>query len=176
MTIAPSAVPLTMRAGHVPILAAERVLRHAEAVGAARMDDVAAFVRTACGELRALGINPDAILGMSCLETDHWRSRIWATRLNPGGLGVTDGHDLGYGFATGRLAALAMGVHLMAYAKGHDNRLAPYIHLDPRFAAVHAAGFAGSARTLAGLGNGKWASDPDYKVKVAARIEEMSRA
>lgn len=172
--IVPSSVPLMLRRGYVPHLTAAGVLAHAEGVGAARMDDVRRFVGTCFGELRELGVNPDALAGMSNLETDRWRSPIWRQRLNPGGLGVTDDADHGYGFANGRLAALAMGVHLMAYAKGHDNRFAPLIHLDARFAAVHQAGFAGSAKTLAGLGNGKWASDPDYKHKVVRRIAEMA--
>jgi len=64
-------------------------------------------------------------------------------------------------------------VHLMAYAKGHDNRFASVLHLDVRFLAVHQAGRAGRIRTVAGLGNGNWATDPEYAAKVCARIGEM---
>jgi len=123
---------------------------------------------------RALGLNPDVMLGMSNLETDRWRSSRWSTGLNPAGLGATDDGAVGNGFPDGKTAALAMGVHLMAYGRGHDNDFAQHLHLDTRFLAVHQAGRAGRIRTVAGLGNGNWATDPLYAAKVCARIQEMA--
>lgn len=98
-------------------------------------------------------------------------SDVWANRLNAGGLGVTDGGDLGYGFANGVAAARAVVVHLARYAIPPDDDawevLRPYVGLDPRFDAVPPA-WRGTVSTLADL-QGKWFSLPQGATNSAAR-------
>jgi len=171
--IDPKTVPIFLRSTTVPHLTLEAVQRFIGERAVLRAYELDRFVNAVFGECKALGLNPDVMLGMSNLETDRWRSNRWSTGLNPAGLGATDDGAVGNGFPDGKTAALAMGVHLMAYAKGHNNKFAAHLHLDTRFLAVHVAGRAGRIRTVAGLGNGNWATDPDYAAKVCARIEEM---
>jgi len=171
--IDPKTIPIFLRPTAVPHLTLEGVQGFMAERTVLRAYELDRFVNTVFHECRALGLNPDVMLGMSNLETDRWRSNRWNTNLNPAGLGSTDDGAWGNGFPDGRTAALAMGVHLMAYARGHDNDFAKIIHLDTRFLAVHMAGRAGRIRTVAGLGNGNWATDPDYAAKVCARVEEM---
>ena len=179
--IDPRTVPIFLRQTTVPPLDAaqhltlEGVQRFIAERAVLRAYELDRFITTVFGECKALGLNPDVMLGMSNLETDRWRSPRWKDNLNPAGLGATGGSVVGARFPDGRSAALAMGVHLMAYARGHDNRFAKILHLDARFLAVHIAGRAGRIRTVAGLGNGNWAEDPGYAAKVCARIEEMSQ-
>jgi len=167
-------VPIFLRPTTVPHLTLEGIQRYMAELAVLRAYELARFVKTVFGECKALGLNPDVMLGMSNLETDRWRSSRWSTGLNPAGLGATDDGAVGNGFPDGRSAALAMGVHLMAYGRGHDNDFAAHLHLDARFLAVHMAGRAGRIRTVAGLGNGNWATDPLYAAKVCARIGEMT--
>jgi len=166
-------VPIFLRPTTVPHLTLESVQRFIGERAVLRAYELDRFVNAVFAECKGLGLNPDVMLGMSNLETDRWRSSRWSTGLNPAGLGATDDGAVGNGFPDGRTAALAMAVHLMAYAKGHDNHFAKHIHLDTRFLAVHMAGRAGRIRTVAGLGNGNHAVDPDYAAKVCARIGEM---
>jgi len=172
--IDPRAIPIFLRPTTVPHLTLGSVQRFIEGRTVLRAYELDRFVNAVFANCRALGLNPDVMLGMSNLETDRWRSARWSTGLNPAGLGATDDGAAGNGFPDGRTAALAMGVHLMAYARGHDNDFAKVLHLDTRFLAVHMAGRAGRIRTVAGLGNGNWATDLEYPTKVCARIQEMS--
>ena len=168
-----TSLPLKVKTSYTPILSVDLVMRHAKAVGASRLTELDQMVYSCFSSLKTMGLNPDVLVGISNLETDHWRSAAWADRLNPGGIGITDSQDQMISFTNGTDAGMALGVHLMAYAFGHNNKFAKYIHLDPRFIKVHQAGFAGIAKVLGDLGNGKWATDPLYASKVAARIEEM---
>ena len=174
MTIAPSSVPLMLGPGYRVRLTRAGVLAVARRKGAKRMPEVERFVATVFGACRALGINPDAMIGMSAHETDLWRSARFEKSLNPAGLGSTDDGAWGLTFPDGRTAALAMGVHLAAYAVGDDAKFAAHVGLDPRYRMVDAAGYGDTVETLAGLGNGRWASDPDYAAKVAKWIAEMA--
>jgi len=172
--IDPKTVPIFLRPTTVPHLTLESVQRFIGERAVLRAYELDRFINAVFFECKALGLNPDVMLGMSNLETDRWRSGRWRDGLNPAGLGATDDGAVGNGFPDGRTAALAMAVHLMAYARGHDNRFAAHLHLDTRFLAVHMAGRAGRIRTVAGLGSGNHAEDPDYPDKVRRRIEEMT--
>jgi len=168
----PSDIPLRHSPSSPPLLTLAGCLDFISHLEVERQEEVKAFL-AATFTMRKLGLNPDVLVGMSALETGYWSSERWQISLNPGGIGATDDGAWGTTFPNGSLAAKAMAVHLMAYARGHDNRLAHYIHLDPRFVKVHEAGLANSAKTLAGLGSGKWATDPFYPEKVLARILEV---
>jgi len=172
--IDPKTVPIFLRATTVPHLTLDSVGRFIGERAVLRAYELDRFVNVVFHECRALGLNPDVMLGMSNLETDRWRSGRWSTGLNPAGMGVAGDQLEGTRFPDGRTAALAMGCHLMAYARGHDNDFAKVLHLDTRFLAVHQAGRAGRIRTVAGLGNGNWATDLEYPTKVCARIAEMA--
>ena len=110
---------------------------------------------------------------MWCTETGVGTSEHWRTRLNPGGIGVTDGGDDGLGWADGPSAARAMLVHLSAYVRGYDPAFWPWISSDPRYVLVLQSGFGQSVRTLADLGNGRWATDPHYARKCFAHLMSM---
>ena len=170
----PRTIPLLLPASE-RYLTHQGVLAWVEDHTVERRSDVLLFLASAFGECRDRGVNPDVLVGMSHLETGGWTSMRWRDHGNPGGIGATDDGAIGHSFPDGLIAARAMAVHLVAYARGRDDRIADWIPLDPRYSAVEAAGFADSVRTLAGLGNGKWATDPRYDRKVASRIEQLAR-
>lgn len=110
---------------------------------------------------------------MWCLETGRGTSAHWADRLNPGGIGVTDAWDAGLGWTSGADAAGAMMAHLSAYVRGYDHALWKCIRLDPRYTAPLVAGYGASVTTLADLGNGRWATDPQYAGKAAGHVAAL---
>lgn len=168
-TIDPAAVPLLGPATATPAQA----LAMAREAGAARMEEVSAFV----AELWRLGVeagyDPAVVFAQFCLETGTGTSPAWRERLNPAGLGIGDVTDEGIGFRNGTEAAQAMLVHLSAYVRGYDPHLWRYLPLDPRYLAPLRAGYGGTVTTLADLGNGRWATDPDYAAKIARRLETL---
>lgn len=113
-------------------------------------------------------------------ETGRFTSKWWTERLNPAGIGITGDatqNEQSHTWKNGTEAARAHVVHMMAYT-GHYGGLpaetiADLMDLDPRFDAVNAAGYAGTVRTLGDLGNGKWATDPQYADKIAARANQI---
>lgn len=116
------------------------------------------------------GLNPDLLAALSATDTAMWRSRGWEKDLHPGGVPELDQYMKPVRFGSGMDAARAISVHLMAYAKGHDNALADWIALDPGFVRVHIDGDAGRVKRLAGLGGGRWSHDNAYKLAVLATI------
>lgn len=100
---------------------------------------------------------------------DAYRSKD--NRYNPSGLGITDGGDLGYGFAGGTEAARGHVVHHAVYAIPASDpawiALEPYLSLDPRYSAVPKAN-RGTITTLADL-EGKWWTTKGGANNVAAR-------
>lgn len=145
----------------------------AQQAGAARLGEVEAFIAELWQLGREAGYDPAVVFAQFCLETGYGTSPAWRERLNPGGIGITDTHDAGIAFGSGQDAARAMLVHLSTYVRGYDPHLWRYLHLDPRYLAPLRAGYGGSVTTLADLGNGRWATDPDYAVKIAARLREL---
>jgi hypothetical protein len=136
---------------------------------AKRFDDAIEYVNAVFEFAPKAGIDPAIVIAQSAHETGNYTSDAWVTRLNPAGLGITDGPDLGIGFATGRDAALAQLVHLSAYSQ---SPLAPALKafkkLDARYQAVFDQGWQNTVRTLNDL-TGKWATDQDYPQKIAQK-------
>lgn len=164
--------------GNVPLLgpataSATQASSMAQRAGAARLDDVEEFIAELWRLGGEAGYDPAVAFAQFCLETGSGTSPAWRDRLNPGGIGITDTQDTGIAFANGQDAARAMLVHLSAYVRGYDPHLWRYLHLDPRYLAPLRAGYGGSVTTLADLGNGRWATDPDYAVKIATRLHEL---
>lgn len=156
----------------------QAVLSYARQNGAKRLAEVEALVDELYVLAPKLSFDPFMIAVQSAHETGDpsdgrgWRSPIWETRLNPAGLGVTDGGDQGIAYQNGRDAARALLVHHAAYVFGRlPDPLKPYLSLDPRYQAVFAAGFAGTVTNWGDYGGGKWATDPNYASKLMAKAD-----
>ncbi len=121
-----------------------------------------------------VGIDPAIVIAQSAEETGNWTSDPWRNHLNPAGIGITDGQDFGYVWKDGTDAARGQIVHLWLYAAYEDAMeptpilLRGFFALDPRVAALMEAGWNGTIRTIRDL-TGKWATDPAYHDKIAAR-------
>lgn len=176
----PKDIRLVLNGQRDSILTAAHIKAHARQKGAQRIAEVDRFADTLDGPIRKIGYSIDALGAMSDLETDSWRSPHWVARLNPGGIGeFPDGSTQGIDFKTGDRAAYAMAVHLMAYARGFDNRLAQYLQYDPRYIEVLKKGWGRTVATVEGLGGdngGKWATDTLYSKKVFDRLLDIADA
>jgi len=151
----------------------EAALCYARAVRAKRLPEVEQFINELYRLGSLVGIDPFLLVAQSAHETGDpvtgagWQSLAWEQRLNPAGIGITDGHDYGYAFASGVDAARALIAHHIAYTVGNVIPLiADFVHLDPRWDAVFQSGFAGTVRYWEDYGHGKWASDPNYATKI----------
>ena len=148
---------------------AEDAIAVAEDRDAHRLDEVRAYVAEIYRLAPLVGLDPALAVAQSAHETAFWRSPAWQDHLNPAGIGITGPDAPSPTWTTGTDAARAQLVHLRLYAAGEippDHPLAPYVPLDPRYAAALAAGRAASAPTLADLA-GRWATDPAYAEGVA---------
>lgn len=126
-----------------------------------------------------IGFDFGLLFSQFCHESDDASSPIFLARGNGIGLGVTDGGDDGIAFQNGTDAARAHVIHMSEYigvgwAKAED-KLSPYLHLDPRLDEISRAGWAGTVRTLNDL-TGKWATDPRYGEKIAAKANAVLAA
>jgi hypothetical protein len=133
------------------------------------MDELWAYVGEVYRLAPLAGLDPAVVVAHSALETGWWQSPAWVEHLNPAGIGVTGADVDSPTWANGVDAARAQIVHLALYANGPippDHPLAPYIALDPRYAAAVDAGRGGSARSIADL-TGRWATDPHYASSIA---------
>jgi hypothetical protein len=157
-----------------PLLAPPRgstaqVLGAAFALGASRPSDLWAYVREVYRLAPQIGLDPAVVIAQSALETGWWQSPAWQNHLNPAGIGVTGDDVTSPTWQSGVDAARGHLVHLYLYAVGPvpaGHPLAPFIALDPRYAAALDAGRAGSARVIADLA-GSWAIDPHYAESIA---------
>jgi len=148
--------------------------------GAARSDDVRAYLDTVYRMAPVLGINPDVVVAQSHLETDGWRSLWWVSRVNAAGIGITGDpvqNAASRDFGTGEASARAHLLHLHLYVNGATVPTGFLETDDPRWDAAIRAGYAGIADTLDDL-NGRWAIDPDnaYGEKIAGRLNLMEAA
>lgn len=122
------------------------------------------------------------------LETDSGQSHWWLTRRNPAGIGVTGDPQQNaesHTWKNGIEAAIAQVVHMCAYTgesyvgqtdQGNEEIPNDYIMTDPRYSAVFSAGFDGKVEKLGDLGNGKWATDPNYATKIAAKANQIFKS
>ena len=131
-----------------------------------------AYVREVFRLYPESGYSPEIVIAQWDLETGKGTSTHWRTRYNPGGIGVTDGGDLGYSWASPQNAAQAQEVHLSAYVDGYNRGLRKYLSQDPRYLLVLGTDWAGTVKSIADL-TGKWATDPQYGVKMAGRLEQL---
>jgi hypothetical protein len=140
------------------------------------MADVEVYVNELWRICKDAGIDFAVAFAQWCDETGVGTSIYWQKALNPAGIGLLETWPPGQGiedvslpYKTGLEAARAHLVHLYFYAKGFP--LPPELdankHLDPRLEAARRAGYAGVARTIAGLA-GKWAANPNYATQIAA--------
>lgn len=170
-----------------PIRDAASVIKRLAHLGAVDPDNRPGFLTSFVNELYTLApkvrINPDWLVTQAAHETGDtvngaWApfvSAIWRARGNPGGIGVTDDNDLGYGFPDGRMAARAMTAHMYVYVYGNEHvdvSIVPYIPLDPRWNAVVQSGWAGVVDSIDDLA-GRWASDPEYANKLRTRFAQI---
>ncbi|HEY7032531.1 MAG TPA: peptidoglycan recognition family protein [Thermomicrobiales bacterium] len=142
---------------------------------AARLAEVDAYLNELWRLADRLGYDPAVVAAQSSHETDGWSSEAWRTRLNPAQLGIREESDCGICFASGTDAARAHLVHLSAYVRGYEQRLQPFIALDPCWQGVFETGAAGRVRTLADL-TPWWSAEPSYPVAVAAHLAGLHQA
>lgn len=152
---------------------AAQALAYARVRGARRPEQTAAFIAELWALAGRAGYDPAVVFAQFCDETGTGTSAAWAERLNPGGIGITDGGDDGIAFRDGTDAARGMLVHLSAYVRGYDPALWRYIGLDPRYVEPLKAGYGASVRRLCDLGNGRWASNPAYAAQIARHLAAL---
>lgn len=152
---------------------AAQAMAYARARGARRLEAVDAFIAELWAICRRAGYDPAVVFAQFCDETGAGTSPAWTARLNPGGIGITDGGDEGIAFGSGEDAARAMLVHLSAYVRGYDPALWRYIALDPRYVKPLELGYGATVRRLADLGGGAWASNPRYAAQIAGHLAAL---
>lgn len=149
---------------------AGEVLAAAEHARPERPQEVAAYLVALEMWCRRVGLDFALLAAQSAHETNWWRSDAWLTSLNPAGIGITDGPNVGRVYSGGADAAAAHVVHMYAYVYGPVptlHPLSPYTRLDPRYNEVANGRLAGSVSTLDDL-TGRWATDLRYSEKIAA--------
>ena len=115
-------------------------------------------------------VNSDVAFIQMCHETNFLRfgNQVKLYQNNFAGIGATDNGARGASFKTIDEGVRAQVQHLKAYASTAklNGRC-----VDPRFNEVK----RGSAVYVSELGNGRWATDPDYAKKLLAKINELYR-
>lgn len=121
-------------------------------------------------ECRIEGVNSDLAFIQMCHETNFLRfgNQVKQYQNNFAGIGATDDGAKGASFKTINDGVRAQVQHLKAYAS--KNKLNGRL-IDPRFYKVK----RGSVIYVSQLGNGNWASDPNYAKKLLYKINELYR-
>jgi hypothetical protein len=126
-------------------------------------------------EGRDEGVAGDLAFVQSIVETGWFgfSGRVPAWANNFSGLGATDGTQDYATFPTPRIGVRAQIQHLRAYADpGVTEAKLAHPLVDPRFDLVKPKG---KARTWGQMGNGNWASDPDYARKILMLYRDLLR-
>lgn len=135
--------------------------------GAQRLDFLLAYLTALYADAATVGLRADVLVAQSDLETGAFTSTYWTRDGNPAGLAAfDDGSSWGLTFTPAK-AARAQVTHMLAYLG-----IEPppgWKATDARWQAVTDAGYFGSVRTTADLGNGRWATDPLYGSKIEQR-------
>jgi hypothetical protein len=140
----------------------------AVARGAQRPDFTRDYFVALFEDAAARGIDADVLVAQWSLETGDGTSDYWVRDGNPAGLAAfDDGSNWGLTFSPQK-AARAHVVHMCAYL-GLTDVPPDWIATDARWQAVAEAGYVGTVTATADLGNGRWATDPDYASKVRSR-------
>ncbi len=121
-------------------------------------------------------VRGDIAFAQSIIETGWFRygGQVQCWQNNYGGLGATDGGAQGAAFPDAETGVRAQIQHLRAYADSSATSCSqPPLHtpcVDPRFDLVSPKG---KAPTWNQMGNGNWATDPNYASKVIDLYNRM---
>lgn len=121
-------------------------------------------------------VRGDIAFAQSIVETGWFRygGQVQCGQNNYGGLGATDGGAQGASFPDADTGVRAQVQHLRAYADSSATTCTvPPLHtqcVDPRFDLVSPKG---KAPNWNDMGNGNWATDPDYASKVIDLYNRM---
>lgn len=130
-----------------------------------------------------VGIDPAVLFAQAAHETGDFSSFYWKSRLNPAGIGITGDkaqNEASQTWANGKEAAQGHVIHMYSYAdySGTNivgttkNIVRPLYEQDVRMWAIYEAHLEGTVRTLGDL-TGKWATDPRYGEKIAAKLNAI---
>lgn len=138
--------------------------------GAATIDD---FCKILIEESTTEGVSPNVIFVQSMLETGYLKfgGQVKAEQCNFAGIGATDDGAHGADFSSYGEDGVRMGLraqvqHMKAYAST-ESLVNPCV--DPRFNLVK----RGKASYVEDLGNGNWATDPNYATKLLKMIAAL---
>lgn len=114
-------------------------------------------------------VNHDIAFCQMCVETNYLRFTgvVSRSQNNFAGIGATGGDNPGNSFTTMQEGVRAQIQHLKAYASRERLRSK---NVDPRFEKVK----RGSASFVVQLA-GKWAADPQYGIKIRAKLKDLGR-
>lgn len=144
-----------------------------------RSNDVDAYFRELYRLCNLVGFDYRILVAQSAVETANWTSSWWNQRLNPAGIGITGDpaqDAASHTWANGTEAARAHLIHMVAYVAATlppGSELPRYLRYDPRYQAVFDAHLNGTVCVLGDLGNGKWATDPNYAQQIAAKANQI---
>ncbi|MGI8404597.1 MAG: glucosaminidase domain-containing protein [Thermomicrobiales bacterium] len=135
--------------------------------GAQRLDFTRDYFVSLYAVCKTLGINADVMVAQWSEETGDGTSTYWTRDGNPAGIAAfDDGSNWGLTF-TPEKAAGAQAVHMCRYLGMAVS--AEMQKLDARWQAVADAGYVGKVKTTADLGNGLWATNPQYADNLISR-------
>jgi Mannosyl-glycoprotein endo-beta-N-acetylglucosaminidase len=121
-------------------------------------------------------VRGDIAFAQAIVETGWFRygGQVQCWQNNFGGIGATDGGAAGASFPSADTGVRAQIQHLRAYADSTATSCTqPPLHTpcaDPRFDLVNPKG---KAPTWNQMGNGNWATDPNYAAKVINLYNQM---
>lgn len=128
------------------------------------------FCEIVIDESEKEGVRAEVIFAQVCLETGYLQfgGQVSAEQCNFAGLGATDDGAAGATFSSVRIGIRAQVQHLKGYAS-KDNLNQECV--DPRF--MYLTYRRGTAKYVQDLGNGNWATDPNYSFKLMNLIKAM---
>lgn len=128
------------------------------------------FCQVVLEESEKEGVRAEVIFAQVCLETGYlsFGGQVSAQQCNFSGIGATDDGAAGATFKNVRTGIRAQVQHLKGYAsKDKLNQKC----VDPRF--QYLSHRRGSTPYVQNLGNGNWATDPDYASKLMTLIKKI---
>lgn len=128
------------------------------------------FCEIVIDECEKEGVRAEVIFAQVCLETGYLQfgGQVSASQCNFAGLGATDDGAAGATFANVRIGIRAQVQHMKGYAsKDKLNQKC----VDPRF--IYLTYRRGTVKYVQNLGNGNWATDPNYAFKLMNLIKAM---
>lgn len=128
------------------------------------------FCEIVIDECEKEGVRAEVVFAQVCLETGYLQfyGQVSMSQCNFSGLGATDDGAAGATFPDIKTGIRAQVQHLKGYASKDDlNQKC----VDPRF--IYLSSRRGTAKYVQNLGNGNWATDPDYASKLMRLIKAM---